>query len=150
MDRFRRLTPAARIAVVATGGGVVGFAWFVSGMPFSKADTGSGVGLAFAVVSTAAMIFAPQVLVVFLLATKDRGQRIAGVVFGGLAAIAGLGVGAIWASGAEFEGQSYDFKALGLWVPLILMGIIDGVAAAVTWLSLRRDHLSTLRQAPTA
>lgn len=150
MDRLRRLTPAAWIAVAGTVAGAVAFGLFVSGMPFSKADTGGGVGLAFAVVFTAAMIFAPQLLVVFLLATKDRGPRIAGIVLAGVATIAGLAVGAIWASGAEFEGSSYDVRALGLWVPLIVMGIIDGVAAAVALLALRREKTPTVGHPSTA
>lgn len=148
--RLSRLAPAAWIAVVGTVAGVVAFAWYVSQIPFSTFDAGSAFGLAFGMAFTGAAFFVPQFLIVVLFATTNRGARVAGVVLGGLAALAGIAMGVMWVSGAQFEGQSYDLKALGLWLPLVVMGIIDGVAAAVAWLGLRHDHTPTLQPTATA
>ena len=150
MDRLRPLTPAAWIAVVGAVAGAVAYAWFVSQIPFSTVDAGQAAGTAFGVAITAAMFFAPQVVVVFLFATESRFARGVGIALGGFAAIGGIAILALWATGAQLEGsQSYDVKALGLWLPLIVMGIIDGIAAAVAFVALRREQTPTV-QHPSA
>lgn len=141
-----RLTPAAWIALAGAVAGAIAFGWFVSQIPFSTMGTGSVAGMVFGVVITAAMFFAPQVLIVFLFDSKNPGLRTVGVVLGAMAAIAGIAILATWAGGAQFEGgQAHDPKALGLWLPLIVMGVIDGVAAVITWIALRRDRMRPRR-----
>lgn len=139
-----RLTAAAWIAIVGTVAGAVAFGLFVAQIPFSTMDTGSVFGAAFGVALTAGMFFVPQLLIVFLFDIRNRNARIVGAVLGGLAAVSGLAIVGIWLTGVSFEGsQSYDVKALGLWAPLIVMGIVDGVAALVTLFSLPPAETST-------
>ena len=90
-----------------------------------------------AMVVLAVILFAPQLVTVFLLAGGDPGVRQGGAVMAALLVLAAaLGVAYWLAGGRVTDVPSYDPYILWLLAPAIAMAVFDAVAAIVTWRAL--------------
>lgn len=125
------LPAGAWIAVAATVIGAILFGVSVA------QQVGSGAPLAVipGFLMIAFMIFAPQVLIVFLLAQQSRSGQQVGAVIAALYAVVGLAAGVYWLMGGRFTNASADVS-LYMFAPNIVMGLVDAAAALVAWIRL--------------
>jgi hypothetical protein len=137
MNRDRpRPTTAAWIAIAGAVCGALAIAVFQ--IPFlARGQTNGGPGDAswvlFFGLAAALVLLAPQVLVVFLLASP-RAERV-GAVLGAVYAAVGIFLLVNWlAGGANLFGAPHDVDGLYLVSPAVAIGLIDAVAAVAGWL----------------
>lgn len=133
---------AGSIAIVAGVLGIVTIAVFQA--PFLAKGPGFVDPIPFMLVEGAFLLL-PQAIVVLLLVIR-RGLKPMGAVVAGIYGVIGIYISVNWSTGGEnLFGAPHDLDGLRLLSPVIVIGIIDALAAIVSWLEFTNSGSGTKR-----